>query len=146
VPQSKLTEFERIVEAPFIAERNMIGLGLPTKYGSRSVARGTITAVHRDQIVKCFLHIAKDEQRPRLLARLDDPTKRWKYNPADVAERALWGDYQEAYADALQRCNTEAAPWYVVPADRRWYRNCAITKILTEQLHAMVLAWPSPPD
>jgi hypothetical protein len=77
-------------------------------------------------------------------ARLDDPTKRWKYNPADVDERAYWDDYQQAYSDALGKCNTEAAPWYAVPADRRWYRNWAVTRILTEQLEEMALTWPTP--
>ena len=94
--------------------------------------------------VKCFLHISKDEQRRRLLARLEDPAKYWKYNPRDVDERAYWADYQRAYADALERCNTEAAPWYVVPADRKWYRDWAVTRILVEQLREMGLSWPPP--
>ena len=96
------------------------------------------------RIVKCFLHLSREEQRRRLTARLDDPTKLWKYNPADVDERAYWGDYQQAYSDALKKCNTEAAPWYVVPADRRWYRNWAVTNILVEQLQQMALTWPTP--
>ncbi len=95
-------------------------------------------------IVKCFLHISKEQQQKRLLTRLDDPTKHWKYDPADIAERAYWDDYQQAYSDALRKCNTEAAPWYVVPADRKWYRNWAITRILTERLEEMVLGWPTP--
>jgi polyphosphate kinase 2 (PPK2 family) len=94
--------------------------------------------------MKCFLHISREEQKRRLIARLDDPTKRWKYDTADVDERAYWDDYQQAYADALRKCNTEAAPWYTVPADRRWYRNWAVTKILTEQLEEMALTWPTP--
>jgi PPK2 family polyphosphate:nucleotide phosphotransferase len=96
------------------------------------------------RIVKCFLHISMEEQKRRLIARLDDPTKRWKYDPGDVAERAYWGEYQRAYSDALKECNTEAAPWYVVPADHKWYRNWAITHILAEQLEEMALAWPTP--
>ncbi len=95
-------------------------------------------------IVKCFLHISKEQQQKRLLTRLDDPTKHWKYDPADIAERAYWDDYQQAYSDALRKCNTEAAPWYVVPADRKWYRNWAITRILTERLEEMALGWPTP--
>ena len=94
------------------------------------------------RVVKCFLHISADEQRARLLARLDDPTKLWKYNPGDLEDRALWADYMAAYADALERCNTEAAPWHVVPADRKWYRNWAITQLLIEQLEDMALEWP----
>ncbi len=95
-------------------------------------------------IVKCFLHISKEQQAKRLLARLDDPTKHWKYDPADADERAYWDDYQRAYSDALQNCNTEAAPWYIVPADHKWYRNWAITNILAERLEEMALAWPTP--
>ena len=96
------------------------------------------------RIVKCYLHISADEQRERLLARLDDPTKHWKYNPRDLEDRALWEDYLAAYADALERCSTEAAPWHIVPADRKWYRNWAITQLLCEELERMELAWPEP--
>jgi PPK2 family polyphosphate:nucleotide phosphotransferase len=94
------------------------------------------------RIVKCFLHISRDEQRERLLARLDDPTKRWKYNPRDLEDRALWDDYMVAYADALERCSTEAAPWHIIPADRKWYRNWAITQLLCEELEGLDLQWP----
>jgi PPK2 family polyphosphate:nucleotide phosphotransferase len=93
-------------------------------------------------VVKCFLHISRDEQRDRLLARLDDATKHWKYNPGDLDTRARWDDYMAAYGDAIQRCNSEDAPWYVVPADRKWYRNWAITNLLIEQLEALDLDWP----
>ncbi|MFT4009941.1 MAG: polyphosphate kinase 2 family protein [Nocardioidaceae bacterium] len=95
-------------------------------------------------IVKCMLHISRDEQRQRLLDRLDDPTKQWKYKPADVDERALWDDYQRAYEIALTRCNTDDAPWYVVPSDRKWYRSFAIASLLREALDAMGLRWPVP--
>ena len=94
------------------------------------------------RVVKVFLHISREEQRQRLLARLDDPTKLWKFNPRDVDERAFWDDYQEAYAAALERCNSDAAPWYRVPADRKWYRNWAIASLLVEQLEDMKLTWP----
>ncbi len=93
-------------------------------------------------IVKCFLHISAEEQRARLLARLDDPTKHWKYNPGDVDERAKWGNYMEAYAAALERCNTEIAPWYVIPSDRKWYRNWAVAQLLVEHLRGLNLSWP----
>lgn len=99
--------------------------------------------VERDiRVVKVFLHISKEEQRQRLLARLDDPTKLWKFNPRDVDERARWADYQEAYQAALERCNGVAAPWYLVPADRKWYRDWAIAMLLVEQLEDMKLTWP----
>jgi PPK2 family polyphosphate:nucleotide phosphotransferase len=96
------------------------------------------------RMVKIFLHISKEEQRKRLTARLKDPTKWWKYDPQDVDERAYWNHYQQAYADALQKCNSEVAPWHVVPADHKWYRNWAITRILIEQLEEMALTWPVP--
>lgn len=93
-------------------------------------------------VVKCMLHVSAGEQKQRLLARLDDPAKYWKYNPGDVDERALWKDYQEAYEIALARCNTPEAPWYVVPSDKKWYRNWAITKLLVEHLEQMDPQWP----
>jgi polyphosphate kinase 2 (PPK2 family) len=76
-------------------------------------------------LVKCFLQVYYDEQRERLLARLADPAKHWKFNPGDLAERARWADSQQAYRIALERCSTPEAPWYAVPADRKWYRNWA---------------------
>jgi PPK2 family polyphosphate:nucleotide phosphotransferase len=85
-------------------------------------------------VVKCFLHISKDTQRDRLLARLDDDTKHWKFNPHDLAERALWSGYQAAYEVLLSRCNTAAAPWYVVPSDSKKYRNWAVGRLLHETL------------
>ncbi len=93
-------------------------------------------------VIKVMLHISNEEQKARLLARLDDPTKHWKYNPGDVDERALWDDYQAAYAIALEKCNTAEAPWYVVPADRKWYRNWAIANLMLEHLRAFDLQWP----
>lgn len=93
-------------------------------------------------VLKCFLHISKDTQRERLAARLDDPTKYWKYNPADVDEREYWAQYQDAYTDALRRCNTVGAPWFVIPSDRKWYRNWAIASLLLETLRALDPQYP----
>ncbi len=93
-------------------------------------------------VVKVMLHISSDEQKARLMERLERPDKFWKYNPADVDERAKWDAYQRAYEIALERCNTDAAPWYVVPADRKWYRNLAVTHLLIEHLRALDLSWP----
>ena len=108
-----------------------------------SINRFEAQLVERDvRVVKVFLHISKEEQRQRLLARLDDPTKQWKFNPRDVDERAFWADYQEAYEAALERCNGDLAPWYRVPADRKWYRNWAIASLLVEQLEDIKLTWP----
>jgi len=96
-------------------------------------------------IRKCFLHISRDEQRQRLQARLDDPAKRWKFRPGDLEERALWDDYQRAYEEALQRTSTAESPWYVVPSDRKWYRNLVVAGILIEALAGLSLA-PPPGD
>jgi PPK2 family polyphosphate:nucleotide phosphotransferase len=93
-------------------------------------------------IVKCMLHISPAEQKKRLLARLDDPTKHWKYNPGDVDERQLWSQYTRAYETALERTNTHTAPWYVVPSDRKWYRNLAVGRLLHESLGSLDLGWP----
>lgn len=95
-------------------------------------------------ILKCMLHISPKEQRRRLQERLDDPTKYWKYNPGDVDERQLWDDYTKAYEIALERCNTDVAPWYVVPSDKKWYRNLAVGQLLDEVLQEMDLDWPAP--
>ena len=93
-------------------------------------------------LVKCFLHVSKKVQSERLLARLDDPTKYWKYNPGDVDERHYWDAYQEAYSDALTRCNTVAAPWHVIPSDRKWYRNWAVAALLAETLETLDPQYP----
>ena len=96
-------------------------------------------------IVKCMLHLSADEQRARLLARLDNEDKYWKFNPGDVDERERWSDYRSAYEAALERTNTEIAPWYVVPSDKKWYRNLVVGRLLLEHLRGMALSWP-PPD
>jgi PPK2 family polyphosphate:nucleotide phosphotransferase len=95
-------------------------------------------------IIKCFLQMSYDVQRERLLARLDDPDKQWKFHPSDVDERERWTDYAKAYEIALQRCNTDVAPWYVVPSDKKWYRNWAVGNLLLEALQGMRLEWPEP--
>ncbi len=93
-------------------------------------------------LLKCMLHISPEEQKERLLARLDDPTKHWKYNPNDLAERARWAEYRAAYEIALERNNTEQAPWYVIPADKKWYRNLAVGNLLLEALRGLDPQWP----
>ncbi len=95
-------------------------------------------------IVKFCLHISYDEQRNRLLARLDDPNKRWKFNENDIAERAHWDDYMAAYGLAVGRCTTPAAPWYVIPANDKLYRDWAVTMVLTETLREMDPRYPKP--
>ncbi|OEJ24494.1 phosphate--nucleotide phosphotransferase [Streptomyces agglomeratus] len=93
-------------------------------------------------VVKVFLHIGYEEQRRRLLKRLDDPDKHWKFSPDDIEERALWPAYQEAYELTLERCSTGAAPWFVVPADRKWYRNWAVSRLLLDHLEALDPRYP----
>ena len=97
-------------------------------------------------ILKFFLHISKDEQKERLQARLDDPTKHWKFSLGDLGERKLWDDYQAAYEDALNKTSTEYAPWYVVPANRKWYRDLVISKVLVETLEGLKMKYPEPKD
>ena len=95
------------------------------------------------RLVKVMLHISRDEQRERLRARLDDPTKHWKYNPGDLDERALWPAYMEAYEIAIALTSTDAAPWYVVPADRKWYARLAVQELLLGALRSFGLGWPA---
>lgn len=95
-------------------------------------------------IVKLFLHLSREEQRRRLQERLDDPAKRWKFDPRDLAERARWDDYRAAFDEALARTSTDGAPWYVVPADRKWYRNLVALTILVETLRRLDLSPPTP--
>ena len=92
-------------------------------------------------IMKFFLHISKDEQAERLKAREDDVDKRWKINASDYKERQFWDDYQQAYEDLLEKCSTERAPWFIVPADRKWFRNLAIAQTIVETLRPYRKEW-----
>jgi PPK2 family polyphosphate:nucleotide phosphotransferase len=94
-------------------------------------------------VVKCMLHISPEEQAERLLARLDEEDKLWKYNPGDLDARAKWPAYQQAYTDALRETDTDTTPWYVIPADRKWYRNWAIASLLAETLQEMDPRYPA---
>ncbi|MFG2353423.1 PPK2 family polyphosphate kinase [Streptomyces sp. NPDC048521] len=120
-------------------------LARPAEIGSRY---GLINDFERElaedgvTLVKCFLHISYAEQKRRLLRRLDRPDKRWKFDPGDIDERALWPAYQEAYELALEHCAAPHAPWYLVPADRKWYRNWAISRLLLEHLRALDPHYP----
>lgn len=93
-------------------------------------------------VVKFFLHISKEEQKQRFEERLRDPTKQWKLSAADFAERKLWSKYQAAYEDALTRCSSTTAPWYIVPADKKWFRNLVISHLLVETLDALEMRFP----
>jgi PPK2 family polyphosphate:nucleotide phosphotransferase len=93
-------------------------------------------------IVKIMLHISKEEQKERLQSRLDDPSKNYKFNPNDLSSRERWDEYMTAYEDALTLTSTKTAPWYVVPSDRKWYRNLVISQILIDTLEGMDLSYP----
>ena len=95
-------------------------------------------------ILKFFLHVSKDEQRQRLQARLDNPEKIWKFSAGDLAQREKWDAYMAAYAEMLGRTSTEAAPWYVVPADHKWYRDVVVASVVAETLESMGLSYPAP--
>jgi PPK2 family polyphosphate:nucleotide phosphotransferase len=97
-------------------------------------------------VVKLFLHISRDEQGTRLEERATLPQKRWKLQASDFAERALWNDYQQAYADAIAATSTAGAPWYLIPANHKWYRNWAVTTVLIETLEHLDPRYPTPPD
>jgi PPK2 family polyphosphate:nucleotide phosphotransferase len=93
-------------------------------------------------VLKFFLHISKDEQKRRLQSRLENPDKRWKFSSADIKERAFWDDYQVAFEDALTNCSTEHAPWYVVPANKKWYRNLVVARTIADTLAAVDPQFP----
>lgn len=94
------------------------------------------------KIVKIFLHISKDEQKERLQARLDEKAKNWKFNPADLEDRARWDQFMEVYSDVITKTNTEQNPWHVVPADRKWYRNLVVASIVIEALRGLNMEYP----
>ena len=93
-------------------------------------------------ILKFYLHIDKDEQKERFQARLDEPKKNWKFSRGDLEERKLWKEYQESFQDAIEKTCTESAPWYVIPANRKWYRNLVISSIIIEKLKSLDMAFP----
>jgi PPK2 family polyphosphate:nucleotide phosphotransferase len=97
-------------------------------------------------IIKCYLHISKEEQKERMYERLNDPTKTWKFNPNDLNERDLWPKYMQAYENAMRATSTDYAPWYVIPADSKTNRNLLISRILLETLKDLKLAYPPVPD
>ncbi|MBI5934701.1 MAG: polyphosphate kinase 2 family protein [Chloroflexi bacterium] len=97
-------------------------------------------------ILKFYLHIDRDEQKERLQARLDDPAKHWKFRLGDLEERKLWPDYMKAYEDALSKTSTEHAPWYIVPANRKWYRDLVISTVLVDTLKKLDMKYPAPED
>jgi PPK2 family polyphosphate:nucleotide phosphotransferase len=103
-------------------------------------------AANDTRILKFYLHISRDEQRARFQKRLANPEKQWKWSSGDLDARAKWGDFMDAYTDALARCSTDVAPWFVIPADRKWYRDLAVAEILAEAARDMDPRWPSPDE
>jgi PPK2 family polyphosphate:nucleotide phosphotransferase len=101
---------------------------------------------NRIVVLKFFLHISKDEQAKRLEARLQDPAKNWKFEPNDIKMRGYWKQYQQAYEDAINQCSTHWAPWHVVPADHKWYRDYVIAKTVLEALEGLKMKWPKPAE
>lgn len=95
-------------------------------------------------ILKFYLHISKEEQKERFLARLEQPHKRWKFDPADLPERALWDDYMQAFENVFEQCSPKEAPWYIVPANKKWYRNVAISEVILKTLIGLELEYPEP--
>jgi len=95
-------------------------------------------------VLKFFLHISKDEQKARLESRISDPTKHWKITEADIRERAYWDDYKRAYEVVLQKCSTDWAPWHVIPANKKWYRNLVISECIVETLRKLDMKYPEP--
>jgi polyphosphate kinase 2 (PPK2 family) len=94
------------------------------------------------EILKFFLYISKDEQKKRFEERISDPERNWKFNVEDLEERKHWDEYVEAFEAALEKCSTSYAPWYVIPANRKWYRNLAVSEILLETMEGMAMQYP----
>jgi PPK2 family polyphosphate:nucleotide phosphotransferase len=103
-----------------------------------------ILAENRVKILKFFLHISKDEQRARFRQRMDDKDREWKISEDDFAERKFWDDYTKAYEEALSRCSTPEAPWFVIPSNKKWFRNLAVSHIIAETLEGMKMKFPKP--
>jgi PPK2 family polyphosphate:nucleotide phosphotransferase len=93
-------------------------------------------------LIKCFLHVSKEEQKKRLLERLDTPDKRWKFNPGDLPERKLWSDYMNAYEEAISTTSTDYAPWYVIPSNHNWYRNLMVASLIVDELKKLNMQYP----
>jgi PPK2 family polyphosphate:nucleotide phosphotransferase len=97
-------------------------------------------------ILKFFLHVSKEEQKERFIARIDDPSKNWKFSESDVAERKYWKDYQEAFEDAIAKTSTKYAPWYIIPADKKWFMRLAVSEIITNRMKKLNLKYPQLSD
>ncbi|MDY7041235.1 MAG: polyphosphate kinase 2 family protein [Chloroflexota bacterium] len=124
-------------------------LAPPAVWGRRYAHINSFERMLSDEgttILKFFLHIDLDEQKKRFQARLDEPRKRWKFRLGDVKERKLWPEYMRAYEDVLGKTSTEWAPWYIVPANRKWYRNLVVATVLVETLGGLNMSYPQPEE
>lgn len=97
-------------------------------------------------VIKFFLHVSPDEQKARFLERIDDPAKNWKFSAGDLKERALWKSYRKAYEEAIEQTSTDEAPWYIIPADKKWFTRLAISSIIAGTLRSLKLSYPELPD
>ncbi len=113
------------------------------RYGQINAFEKNLSA-NRVTVLKFFLHISKEEQAERLQARIDDPHKNWKFQPEDLKMRKKWGQFMDAYEDALNHCSTEHSPWHIVPANRKWYRDFVIARTVVDALENLKLRWPKP--
>ena len=123
---------------------NMVPVDVWTKRYDQINMFEKILAEHATSILKFYLHISKEEQMERFRNRLDDPTKQWKISEADYQERRFWDDYVSAYEDALTRCSTEYAPWFIIPANHKWFRDLAVAQIVVQHLEALKMNYPKP--
>lgn len=112
------------------------------RYGAINDFEATLVA-EGTTVIKCMLHVSADEQKARLLERLENPEKHYKFHSGDLDERALWPAYRGAYEIAIERTNTEVAPWHVIPADKKWFRNLAVARLLLDTLRGLDLQWPA---
>lgn len=147
VPQNgHLTVFNRSHYEDIIAVRvkNLYPKSVWEKRYQHIIDFERMLAEEGTTIVKLFLHISKDEQKARLQARLDNPDKYWKFNPDDLKDRARWDDFEEVYEDVIEKTSTAHAPWYVIPADRKWYRNLCVARIMVETLRKLEMSFPEP--
>ena len=121
---------------------------VPKRYGRAVTIESMLLRVASSRTTptssSSYLHISKEEQLKRFKDRLDDPSKQWKISEADYKERTYWDDYTAAYEDALSRCSTEHAPWFIIPADHKWFRNLAVARIVVEYLEGLKMTFPPP--
>ncbi|MBL7065148.1 MAG: polyphosphate kinase 2 family protein [Anaerolineae bacterium] len=125
------------------------GLAPPEVWGQRYAHINDFERTLADEgttILKFYLHIDLEEQKQRFQARLDEPHKRWKFSLGDLEERRLWPEYMQAYEDVLSKTSTEWAPWYIVPANRKWYRNLVVATVLVETLEGLHMSYPQPEE